>query len=183
MKRYFKGHYEVGLLHGRMNDEQKEAVMQAFYENQIQILVSTTVVEVGVDVANANLMVIYNADRFGLSQLHQLRGRVGRSSKQGYCFLLSDSKNQASIDRVKFLETTSDGFAISNYDLKLRGPGEVLGHKQSGLPTFTIANIFEDHDILMRAHEDAGDIIGQLERYPWIAAYIRQQLEKSDEAI
>ena len=157
--------------------------MQAFYENQIQILVSTTVVEVGVDVANANLMVIYNADRFGLSQLHQLRGRVGRSSKQGYCFLLSDSKNQASIDRVKFLETTSDGFAISNYDLKLRGPGEVLGQKQSGLPTFTIANIFEDHDILMRAHEDAGDIIGQLERYPWIAAYIRLQLEKSDEAI
>ncbi len=183
MKRYFKGHYEVGLLHGRMNDEQKEAVMQSFYENQIQILVSTTVVEVGVDVANANLMVIYNADRFGLSQLHQLRGRVGRSSKQGYCFLLSDSKNQASIDRVKFLETTSDGFAISNYDLKLRGPGEVLGQKQSGLPTFTIANIFEDHDILMRAHEDAGNIIGQLERYPWIAAYIRQQLEKSDEAI
>lgn len=183
MKKYFMGHYEVGLLHGRMSDEQKEEVMQAFYQNQIQILVSTTVVEVGVDVANANMMVIYNADRFGLSQLHQLRGRVGRSSHQGYCFLLSDSKNQSSIDRVRFLETTSDGFEISSYDLKLRGPGEVLGQKQSGLPTFVIANIFEDHDILERAYEDADEIVKNLEQYPWIASYIAGRLKEIDGAI
>lgn len=179
MATYFKGHYTVGLLHGRMPDDKKEAIMNDFRDNKIQILVSTTVIEVGVDVANANMMVIYSADRFGLSQLHQLRGRVGRGKQQGYCFLLSDSTNETSIERVRFLENSNDGFEISEFDLKLRGPGEVLGEKQSGLPTFTIANLFEDYAILDKAHQDAIVIIQHLQNYPDIADFLRQQLQQT----
>lgn len=178
MKQYFKGHYEVGLLHGRMNDEDKEKMMNAFRDNQIQILVATTVIEVGVDVANANMMVIYNADRFGLSTLHQLRGRVGRNDKQGYCFLLSDSSNEASVERVRFLENAHDGFEISEFDLKLRGPGEVLGEKQSGVPTFTIANIFEDYQILEAARKDALEILENLSSYKHIAKFLLEALQE-----
>lgn len=178
MKAYFKGHYEVGLLHGRMSDEDKERVMNAFRDNQIQILVATTVIEVGVDVGNANLMVIYNADRFGLSTLHQLRGRVGRQDSQGYCFLLSDSHNETSIERVRFLENCDDGFEISEFDLKLRGPGEVLGQRQSGLPTFTIANLFEDYQILETARKDAQVILTELDKYPWIAHFLLDVLQE-----
>lgn len=178
MKKYFNGKYEVGLLHGRMKDDQKEEVMNEFMKNNIQILVSTTVIEVGVDVANANMMVIYNADRFGLSQLHQLRGRVGRGNQQGYCFLLSESDKETTIERIRFLETSHDGFEISEFDLKLRGPGEVLGEKQSGLPTFTIANLYEDFNILEAARKDALEIIQHLGRYPHIAEFLQAQFEK-----
>ena len=178
MKSYFKGKYEVGLLHGRMKDDQKEEVMNAFMRNEIQILVSTTVIEVGVDVANANMMVIYNADRFGLSQLHQLRGRVGRGDKQGYCFLLSASDKEPTIERIRFLETSHDGFEISEFDLKLRGPGEVLGEKQSGLPTFVIANLYEDYSILEASRKDAMEIMSHLGAYPKIAAYLQSRLDK-----
>lgn len=178
MKKYFDGKYEVGLLHGRMKDEQKEIVMNEFRQNKIQILVSTTVIEVGVDVSNANMMVIYNADRFGLSQLHQLRGRVGRGDQQGYCFLLSESDKEATIERISFLEKSHDGFEISEFDLKLRGPGEVLGEKQSGLPTFMIANLYEDYHILEAARNDAQAIINELGRYPEIAKYLQLELDK-----
>lgn len=178
MKKYFQGHYAVGLLHGRMNDEDKEQIMNAFRDNKIQILVSTTVIEVGVDVGNANMMVIYNADRFGLSTLHQLRGRVGRKDRQGYCFLLSDSQNEASIERVRFLENSNDGFEISEFDLKLRGPGEVLGEKQSGVPTFTIANLFEDYQILETARQDAQKILENLKSYPHIARFLLKALQE-----
>ena len=178
MKKYFQGHYAVGLLHGRMNDEDKEQIMNAFRDNKIQILVSTTVIEVGVDVGNANMMVIYNADRFGLSTLHQLRGRVGRKDRQGYCFLLSDSQNEASIERVRFLENSNDGFEISEFDLKLRGPGEVLGEKQSGVPTFTIANLFEDYQILETARQDAQKILENLKSYPHIAQFLLKALQE-----
>jgi len=181
MKSYFKGKYEVGLLHGRMKDEKKEEVMQDFIENKIQILVSTTVIEVGVDVSNANMMVIYNADRFGLSQLHQLRGRVGRGSNQGYCFLLSQSDKEATVERIRFLETSHDGFEISEFDLKLRGPGEVLGEKQSGLPTFVIANLYEDYNILEAARKDASEIINELGLYPQVAHFLQRQLDKKEE--
>lgn len=178
MRSYFKGKYEVGLLHGRMKDDMKEEVMNQFMAGKIQILVSTTVIEVGVDVSNANMMVIYNADRFGLSQLHQLRGRVGRSDKQGYCFLLSESDKEATIERIRFLETSHDGFEISEFDLKLRGPGEVLGEKQSGLPTFTIANLYEDFNILEVARKDATEIIQELGRFPYIAKFLETTLDK-----
>lgn len=159
MASYFKGQYEVGLVHGKMDDEQKETIMQQFATNQIQILVATTVIEVGIDVKNANMMVIYNAERFGLSQLHQLRGRVGRGDQQGYCYLLTSNSSKEAKERLHFLETCSDGFEISYYDLKLRGPGDILGEKQSGLPVFIIANIFKDFDILEQSRRDALELL------------------------
>ncbi|WP_317318505.1 ATP-dependent DNA helicase RecG [Longibaculum muris] len=159
MQHYFKNQYQVGLLHGQMKDEEKEKIMQAFQKNEIQILVSTTVVEVGVDVKNANMMVIYNAERFGMSQLHQLRGRVGRGSQQAYCYLMSSSTSKEAIERLKYMEKSHDGFEISMYDLQMRGPGEVLGNKQSGLPTFLVADVLKDFPILSVAREDAMKII------------------------
>lgn len=159
MVKYFKNDYNVGLLHGKMNDETKEDIMKQFENNKIQILVSTTVIEVGVDVENANMMIIYNAERFGLSQLHQLRGRVGRSSTQGYCYLLTNSNTDEAKERLEFLKTCNDGFEISYYDLKLRGPGDVLGNKQSGLPTFLIGDVFKDFNILEVARKDAIELL------------------------
>lgn len=159
MTKYFKGQYTVGLLHGKIEDEQKNQIMDDFKNNKIQILVSTTVIEVGVDVSNANMMVIYNAERFGLSQLHQLRGRVGRGKHQGYCYLLSDAKNQDAVERLTFLERSHDGFEISEFDMKMRGPGDLLGNKQSGLPTFMIGDIFKDFNILETARKDVEDAL------------------------
>ena len=161
MASYFKGQYEVGLVHGQMSDEEKNQVMDAFKENKIQVLVSTTVIEVGVDVSNANMMVIYNAERFGLSQLHQLRGRVGRSKEQGYCYLLSQASNPEQKERLEFLESHHDGFEVSEYDLKIRGPGDLLGQKQSGVPTFMIGDIFKDYHILEITRKDAYEAINQ----------------------
>lgn len=161
MASYFKGQYEVGLVHGQMSDEEKNQVMDAFKENKIQVLVSTTVIEVGVDVSNANMMVIYNAERFGLSQLHQLRGRVGRSKEQGYCYLLSQASNPEQKERLEFLESHHDGFEVSEYDLKIRGPGDLLGQKQSGIPTFMIGDIFKDYHILEITRKDAYEAINQ----------------------
>lgn len=155
MADYFQGQYRVGLIHGQMNDEEKNQIMSDFQDNKIQILVSTTVIEVGVDVANANMMIIYNAERFGLSQLHQLRGRVGRSNQQGYCYLLSEASQEEQKERLEFLETHHNGFEVSEYDLKLRGPGDLLGNKQSGLPTFMIGDIFKDFHILETTRKDA----------------------------
>ncbi len=159
MSRYFKGQYKVGLVHGKLSDEQKNEMMKQFSDNQIQILVSTTVIEVGVDVSNANMIVIYNADRFGLSQLHQLRGRVGRGSQQGYCYLLSDSKIKEAKERLMFLANHNDGFEISKYDLQIRGPGDLLGQKQSGVPTFMIGDVMKDFNILEIARKDAIDAL------------------------
>ncbi|MFV0395405.1 MAG: ATP-dependent DNA helicase RecG [Coprobacillaceae bacterium] len=159
MKKYFTGTYEVGLLHGKMPAEEKESIMEAFKNNEIQILVSTTVIEVGVDVKNANMMVIYNAERFGLSQLHQLRGRVGRGDQQGYCYLLSNSNTPEAKERLNFLKDCHDGFELSAFDLKLRGPGDILGNKQSGLPIFLVADIFKDFNILEVARRDASDLL------------------------
>lgn len=159
MKAYFKGNYEVGLLHGKMDDEVKEHIMEDFKNNQIQILVSTTVIEVGVDVSNANWMVIYNAERFGLSQLHQLRGRVGRGNEQGYCYLLSNSSSREAIERLEFLKSCHDGFEVSYYDLKVRGPGDILGNQQSGLPSLIIGDIFKDINILEISRKDAKELL------------------------
>ncbi len=152
--------FNVGLLHGRMKSDEKDAVMKAFIANEIQILVSTTVIEVGVDVPNASVMIIEHAERFGLSQLHQLRGRIGRGERQSYCILMPDVKvSKAGAFRLKTMEETNDGFKIAEADLKLRGPGDFLGTKQSGLPDFKVADIVEDQFILAQAKEKAKELI------------------------
>lgn len=161
LKEIFKNKYEVGLLHGKMKEEDKYQTMQAFYDNEIQILISTTVVEVGVNVVNATVMIIYDADRFGLSQLHQLRGRVQRGSKKGVCYLLTGSQNPESLKRLEILVNSYDGFEISNEDLKLRGPGDILGVKQSGVPGFILGDLFKDENIVEVAKKDAEEIIHQ----------------------
>lgn len=177
MANYFEPHYHVGLLHGALSDQDKNSVMEKFAANQIQILVSTTVIEVGIDVHNANFMVIYDAERFGMSQIHQLRGRVGRGSKQGYCYLLSKTTNEEAIERLQFLESHNDGFEISRYDLETRGPGEVLGSRQSGLATFVIGDVFKDFDILEMARDDAVEMIESYYKYDEYQSYMQTIIE------
>ncbi len=152
--------FKIALLHGKMKPQEKEDVMIAFRKGDYQILVSTTVIEVGVDVANATLMVIEHAERFGLSQLHQLRGRVGRGNLKSYCILfMGKAVSIESRERVKIMETTSDGFKISEVDLEIRGPGEFLGRRQSGLPGFKLANLIRDVKILSEAREAAFSLL------------------------
>ena len=131
----------------------KDAVMAAYSRNEFSILVSTTVIEVGLDVPNASLIIIENAERFGLSQLHQLRGRVGRGEHQSYCVLVTDSKAEHTAERMRAMESTNDGFILSELDLKQRGPGDFFGVRQHGLPDFKIANLYRDMDILREAQE------------------------------
>jgi ATP-dependent DNA helicase RecG len=151
----------VGLMHGRLGAEEKESVMQRFKDGRIQILVSTTVIEVGVDVPNASVMVVEQAERFGLSQLHQLRGRVGRGAEQSYCILVTEKMNDTARERIRTLVESTDGFYISEMDLKLRGPGEFFGTKQSGLPSLRVANILRDAEILEIARREAVDFIAR----------------------
>ncbi len=151
---------KVGLMHGRMKSAEKDATMQLFKDGELDILVSTTVIEVGVDVPNANMMIIEHAERFGLSQLHQLRGRIGRGERQSYCVLMADFKRSAEArERLATMERTNDGFEIAEADLKLRGPGDFLGTRQSGLPAFKYADILRDQDLLEKAKSYAEQII------------------------
>ncbi len=152
-------HFQVGLLHGRMAPADKEAVMAAFKNGSIQILVSTTVVEVGVDVSNATVMVIEQAERFGLAQLHQLRGRVGRGAEQSFCILVTGKLSDAGRERIRTMVDTNDGFQIAEMDLKLRGPGEFFGTKQSGVPALRFANIVRDPELLEVARSEAAAFI------------------------
>lgn len=161
LRDYYAPDYQVGLLHGRMKNDEKDAVMQAFKENQLQVLVSTTVIEVGVNVPNATAMIIIDADRFGLAQLHQLRGRVGRGSQASYCILVANPKNEVGKERMKIMTQTNNGFVVSQKDLELRGPGEVFGNRQSGLPVFHFADIVADAHILEVAREEAQAIYAQ----------------------
>lgn len=172
MKRAFGKLYQIGVLHGKMSAREKEEVMLRFEKNEIQILISTTVVEVGVDVANATMMVIFDSERFGLSALHQLRGRVGRSSLQSYCILISDHEKE----RLSILTQTTDGFQISEEDFKLRGSGDLFGVRQSGDMQFQIADLKKDFSILMRAKEDSETYItkGKLEENPILKEYIEK---------
>ena len=155
MKLAFGDKYKIDIVHGKMAALAKEAIMEQFKENKIQILISTTVIEVGVDVSNATTMVIFDADRFGLSTLHQLRGRVGRGTSKSQCILISDSDTE----RLKIMETVDDGFVISEEDFKLRGHGDLFGTKQSGDMTFKIANIREDYKILLQAKKDSKEYL------------------------
>ncbi|HXK77016.1 MAG TPA: ATP-dependent DNA helicase RecG [Oscillospiraceae bacterium] len=149
----------VGLLHGKMKPGEKERVMRAFAENRLQVLVSTTVVEVGVDVPNAVVMLIEDADRFGLSQLHQLRGRVGRGTEQSYCILVSGTRNAETQERLKLLCSTSDGFRIAEQDLRMRGPGDFFGFRQHGLPTLKMADMARDMKLLELAKQAAAELL------------------------
>lgn len=176
---YFQGRYQIGLMHGRLSAEEKEQVMKEFSENRVHVLVSTTVVEVGVNVPNATLMVIYDAERFGLSQLHQLRGRVGRGSEQSYCILLADPKSETGKERMKIMTETNDGFVLSEKDLELRGPGDFFGTKQSGLPEFKIADMVHDYAALETARNDAAILVEssyfwQAEEYRALRAHIEE---------
>ncbi|MDO4501255.1 MAG: ATP-dependent DNA helicase RecG [Erysipelotrichaceae bacterium] len=163
--------YKMALLHGKLSSEEKDEIMSLFNDNKVQILVSTTVVEVGVNVKNATVMVIYDADRFGLSQIHQLRGRVQRGNYKGTCYLLSDTKDPDTSKRLEVLCSTNDGFKISEADLKLRGPGDILGTRQSGLPTFVLGNLFEDTKIIEASKKDAKRIVENLDREDYIHFY------------
>lgn len=158
LKEYYAPTYQVSLLHGKMKNAEKETIMEEFKDNQSQILVSTTVIEVGVNVPNATVMFIMDADRFGLAQLHQLRGRVGRGSDASYCILVASPKNELGKERMKIMTETNNGFVLSEKDLELRGPGEVFGFRQSGLPQFLIADLVNDANVLEVAREEANKI-------------------------
>jgi ATP-dependent DNA helicase RecG len=177
---YFQNRFKTGLMHGRLTSDEKEAVMTQFKANEVQVLVSTTVIEVGVNVPNATIMVIYDAERFGLSQLHQLRGRVGRGGEQSYCILLADPKSEVGKERMKIMTETTDGFVLSEKDLELRGPGDFFGKKQSGVPEFKVADMVHDYRALETARQDAAMLIESKafwtdEEY----AQLRIELEKS----
>lgn len=159
LKKKFEPQYHVGLLHGRMKGSEKNEIMTAFKGKKIDVLVSTTVIEVGVDVPNATMMLILDADRFGLAQLHQLRGRVGRGKKKSYCFLIADPKNDYGVSRMKVMAETNDGFVIAQKDLELRGQGDILGSKQAGAPEFKVGDPVADLRILQSAQQEAAEII------------------------
>ncbi len=159
MNKYFKGKVNIGLIHGKLKTEEKEQVMADFLDKKIDILVATSVIEVGVNVINATTIIVLGADRFGVATLHQLRGRVMRSDAIPYCFYISDNPSEASIKRLKFVEENTDGFALAEYDLKTRGPGEFFGEKQSGSMNFKYADLLEDADLLDIANDDSDIII------------------------
>lgn len=154
-KKYYEGFCNVGLIHGKLKQEEKEEVMRKFYQNEIQILVATSVIEVGVNVENATTIIILDADRFGIAQLHQMRGRVRRSDYQAYCFMISKTTVDSSIKRLKLVEETNDGFALAEEDLLIRGAGDLFGEKQSGSVSFKMADIVVDNDLLELANKCA----------------------------
>lgn len=176
----FKG-YNLGILHGKMKPKDKEAIMKSFASGKVSLLVATTVVEVGVDVPNATIMVIENAERFGLSTLHQLRGRVGRGNKKSYCVLVSDAKGETARERLMTMKKYSDGFKIADTDLKLRGPGDFFGSRQHGLPELKIADMVEDMDTLQNAQECAKSILKNdfsLSNHPALKKQMNKMFEK-----
>lgn len=159
LTQYFGDKASIALMHGRMKNEEKDTIMQDFKAQKTQILVSTTVIEVGVNVPNATIIIILDADRFGLSQLHQLRGRVGRGHKQSYAILVANPKTDSGKERMEIMTKTNDGFVLAEEDLKMRGSGEIFGVRQSGLPEFKVASIIEDYNILEEARKVAASIV------------------------
>jgi len=173
-------HFEVGLLHGRLAAEEKEAVMTRFRDGKSEVLVSTTVIEVGVDVPNANVMVIFNAERFGLAQLHQLRGRIGRGEHKSYCVLVTDGKKPEALEKLNILAGTIDGFKIAEEDLRIRGPGEVMGTRQSGLGGLRFAEFLADPSLIREAREVAEEVLRDdpsLEKSSHLKKWLLEQSE------
>lgn len=175
----FRYRAAVGLLHGKMKQEEKEQVLDKFYKGEIKILVSTQVVEVGIDVKNANTMIIYDATHFGLASLHQLRGRIGRDGSKSFCILVT---NEEDADKLDILTRSEDGFAIAEEDMKQRGPGELAGVKQSGIPDFAFLNIIDDYKIFVVARDDAKEIIKNKEdkKYQWLIKYATSLINQED---
>lgn len=176
MKSVLGKKYRLALLHGKLSSEEKNEIMNAFLNHEYDFLISTTVIEVGVDVKDANIMVIYDAHRFGMSQIHQLRGRVGRGERQGYCYLLSGTKEEEAQKRLTLCARIQDGFEIAQADLSLRGPGDLLGVRQSGISGFILGDVIKDINILETARKDALHILSNLNQYP----NIREFLNKKD---
>ena len=170
---------QVGLLHGKMKQEEKEDILNKFYQGDIKILVSTQVVEVGIDVKNANTMIIYDATNFGLASLHQLRGRIGRDGTKSYCLLVSNDEDTSKLD---ILTRSEDGFAIAEEDMKQRGPGELAGIKQSGIPNFNFLNIVDDYKIFIVARDDAKEILKNKDNkhYEWLIKYATNLINQED---
>jgi ATP-dependent DNA helicase RecG len=166
------------LLHGRMRSEEKERVMRRFVTGEVGVLISTTVIEVGVNVPNAVMMVVENADRFGLAQLHQLRGRVGRGSRQSYCVLVYHGNETDKPERLQVLENTTDGFVVAEKDLILRGPGQFLGVRQHGLPEMKLADLSEDMGLLETARDAAIDCLKNPQTVAWILPQLRKRYER-----
>lgn len=167
--------YRIALLHGKMSSDEKDCIMEQFLHREFSILITTTVIEVGVDVKNANIMVIYDAHRFGMSQIHQLRGRVGRGNQQGWCYLLSASKDPDAIQRLSVMESTNDGFAIAKADLLMRGPGDLLGVRQSGAASFLLGDVVKDQAILEVTRKDAEEILLHIDEYEEIKAFVEKK--------
>ncbi|MDE6763665.1 MAG: ATP-dependent DNA helicase RecG [Oscillospiraceae bacterium] len=185
LKKTVLAEYRAGLLHGKMSAAEKDKVMSAFKAHELDILVATTVVEVGVDVPNANIIVIENADRFGLSQLHQLRGRVGRGKSKSYCVLIAGNVTDESRQRLEIMTKTSDGFEISEYDLKMRGAGDFFGNRQHGLPDLKLADIAADRELLADCQRAAKELLGKspdLGKYPALKAEVEELFSRNDNA-
>ena len=178
----------VEYLHGKMKGKEKNRIMEQFASGQIQILVSTTVIEVGVNVPNATVIMIENAERFGLTQLHQLRGRVGRGSSQSYCILVNTSESEESNKRLEILNHSNDGFYIASEDLKLRGPGDLFGIRQSGEMEFALADIFTDASLLQDVSREVKELLEQdsnlcMEEHQYLKKYLDSYLKKSYDKI
>lgn len=181
-KNLFEPKYQVGLLHGKMNDDEKNSIMGEFQKNNLQILVSTTVIEVGVDVSNATMMIVFNSDHFGLAQLHQLRGRVGRGKNQSYCLLVADPKTEVGAKRMNVMVDSNNGFIISQKDLEFRGPGDVMGNAQSGVPDFKVGDPVADLTMLNIAQQEAIQIVIQSDwktKYSKLFEYVSENNKKT----
>lgn len=181
LREYFQPSVTIACLHGKMKQTEKDEIMEAFGRNEIQILVSTTVIEVGIDVPNATVMLIENAERFGLAQLHQLRGRVGRGTHQSYCIFMSATKSKETKERLEILNKSNDGFFIASEDLRLRGPGDLFGIRQSGLMDFKLGDVFQDAQVLKDASNAAEDILKEdskliTEKYKNLAKHLRNYM-------
>jgi ATP-dependent DNA helicase RecG len=163
----------LGLLHGKMKAKEKDEILKSFRDKKTDILVSTPVVEVGIDIPNATVMLIEEADRFGLAQLHQMRGRVGRSDKQSYCLLFTSSRNESTIERLKALETLYSGAELAELDLKLRGPGQIFGTSQHGRQVLKVAS-FSDFALIEKTKREANKVFAEIDKYPQLLEKTKQ---------